>query len=1270
MGIPVEYIVAYTVVPIADLKLSSSRRLGALGRFRIDYQLVLPPEMNPRIVALQASKMLKSGTPENGILLDKIANAHEIELESLNFDNVQTPDIRTARVVVAEEQTNDGGLGLAFHIENENNALEIPFCSDKSDFVDEQEDSCSDWPGFNCSSPKWLRTERPYTIDGLSAVRTMCPVSCGICSPPERPTPADLAEVCADDPFLDKLCSHWRGMNCAVLAPLFGYSRSYTSLLLKRCPAACGLCANPSSCKFPSGDSKEVNVNCEVAELIQVANGSCQDIGRFKSGSLEISCNHFVGRPCKYSTLLLDLRWLSGPRAAAEWHNRLWSQCPLTCALCEPAVRPSPRELQAECEDDPYFRNWCATEWAGRDCSAWRDFVMIESADAARLNATIATRCPRSCATCTEPSCGPGSYWNRLWHGCDLCPKGKFAPIFRSGDDARQCLLSWPGSIVPGVGAVTSARCPPGSFSQNFGSSFCTLCQPGMFSALGGTSICTNCSAGLFQDAEGGKSCNRCPPGSYGTDERSTGCFHCPQVGGMPLTTEVSGSIGDDKCVCPADSYRPSGPFAQCLHCLIGFTCKGGHRWDDPRQDMTVSLLPGYVSMESDPYSAYTCASLRPQSLCEGVRTVPEESIVDAYFACKGGNAGRRCHKCPTTHHLTLDGCAPCLSVASSQTYLYCWTLFSIQFIVFGYVYYTQGEGDASGSQVVVNQTGASRFATVGAASAKEMSVLRTGSSLQGFAILKCLNISWPIETQWMWTLLTPFDYTVYLDVLSAQLQCGSHFSIITYFGVITCLPLFFVLADIAVLVLVLPLFGRKLFWPGLQNTVGTLCAGLFVSISMISMQVFITERMPNGKSFLRFFPGVEVGSDEWLTMVPFGVFAIALYCCSFYAYVLYATIFVARITRHPQGYQRYEFLFLTTRAQCFWWRLMDLTYAFFLSLARVLTEHPRDQIYLIMMAVCTTFIAESATRPFRCTGANFDTMIIKLAMLLFLCAAMPPAANSAFEESGARAVLLITFSCVCLLMVSELWDRRGKRPKLLAMLAISRFKALVSKLIQLPFKEFLAGCVEMPDQDLYVLACFLPRMSFSLFGVTTATATKKAINSLRSRRFHTRIENNYELGAQVARYVKFREPGLERGSIRKSILRTSFKSVRYSLRSSVGRLGSILKRRLSSEFVQSQSSDGAESTRIGELQQYVHHHRQGLEPLTAQDLADMVPFMCAQGYQYQNLHERISAKRQTSVVVQSTNSTDSTDSMMANDVGTCVEPEQRGKDESRTSWV
>merc|ERR1719443_941782 len=126
-------------------------------------------------------------------------------------------------------------------------------CRDDPNFLDSLRYTCADWGpdvGFNC----FEAINDLYSSEEQESLLRSCPKSCKVCgtfnttqAPTTTISPSWL-ENCIDDPnFVDRgsfMCADWateKDYPCSD-AELYGFSRDETEEILKRCPAACGMC--------------------------------------------------------------------------------------------------------------------------------------------------------------------------------------------------------------------------------------------------------------------------------------------------------------------------------------------------------------------------------------------------------------------------------------------------------------------------------------------------------------------------------------------------------------------------------------------------------------------------------------------------------------------------------------------------------------------------------------------------------------------------------------------------------------------------------------------------------------------------------------------------------------------------------------------------------------------------------------------------------------------------------------------------------------------
>jgi len=72
-------------------------------------------------------------------------------------------------------------------------------------------------------------------------------------------------------------------------------------------------------------------------------------------------------------------------------------------------------------------------------------------------------------------------------------------------------------------------------------------------------------------------------------------------------------------------------------------------------------------------------------------------------------------------------------------------------------------------------------------------------------------------------------------------------------------------------------------------NTVAAVWSGLLITITGVTMKLFIYVQMPNGKKMVRSIPELERHSMEWIAFCPAAFGALLVYTIGFLAYVIHS---------------------------------------------------------------------------------------------------------------------------------------------------------------------------------------------------------------------------------------------------------------------------------------------------------------------------------------------------------------------------------------------
>lgn len=127
---------------------------------------------------------------------------------------------------------------------------------------------------------------------------------------------------------------------------------------------------------------------------------------------------------------------------------------------------------------------------------------------------------------------------------------------------------------------------------------------------------------------------------------------------------------------------------------------------------------------------------------------------------------------------------------------------------------------------------------------------------------LSKLPLKWPKLMQDFFALLNPFGWQGLLNVLDFRHDCAIGTSLMSVVVRDICLPLLPFLNFLVLGILSRVVRRRRLHVPFAANVIACFYLGLFINVSSLAMSLFPSEEMPNGKSFLRHHPGVDV---DWV---------------------------------------------------------------------------------------------------------------------------------------------------------------------------------------------------------------------------------------------------------------------------------------------------------------------------------------------------------------------------------------------------------------------
>jgi hypothetical protein len=172
------------------------------------------------------------------------------------------------------------------------------------------------------------------------------------------------------------------------------------------------------------------------------------------------------------------------------------------------------------------------------------------------------------------------------------------------------------------------------------------------------------------------------------------------------------------------------------------------------------------------------------------------------------------------------------------------------------------------------------------------------------------------------------------------------------------------------------------------HNIVGLVFTGLFVLLVSMSLSLFYTVQMPNGRLMVVSFPELEYGSPDWLGVLPVNLFATLLYGVGTISYVTHAVLTAPRRAAAEPGFMvRFRFCFGTKRPDRWWWVLAHLAFGVCVNLLQILLPADIVQAKVCSSLVCTfmfTMIVYTVW-PFKFSVTNCVETMFKVDVVILL---------------------------------------------------------------------------------------------------------------------------------------------------------------------------------------------------------------------------------------------------------------------------------------------
>jgi len=262
-------------------------------------------------------------------------------------------------------------------------------------------------------------------------------------------------------------------------------------------------------------------------------------------------------------------------------------------------------------------------------------------------------------------------------------------------------------------------------------------------------------------------------------------------------------------------------------------------------------------------------------------------------------------------------------------------------------------------------------------------------------------------------------------------------------------------------------------------NCIGLVYKTVFISISSITLEMFIYEKMPNGKLMVNRFPELEIESELWYQAFPLSLLAFLAYCVTFVAVIARAVwIAPAAASTWPGFSARYRFAFGALRPDRWWWILGTILYSFAMVLVQVLSSGVYERLYLSTFVLITVLVLQFECNPFKFNVANNADLVLKSALLIFLIVATSfldsdnlasPSEKEIFAKFGISVIVLAMlyptkiFVCWACSLAAAPESNLVSGNRLKTSFA---FRDVVSEISMLPDKFFVKCLAQLSEAD------------------------------------------------------------------------------------------------------------------------------------------------------------------------------------------------------------
>eukprot|EP01043_Picozoa_sp_COSAG02_P042962 COSAG02_NODE_3699_length_6364_cov_1.588132_2_plen_403_part_00 len=135
--------------------------------------------------------------------------------------------------------TTSAGIAVSLH------CGQFSSCEDTDGYLDEIQDDCESWVGYDCLDDQILGWGLGYTAAGLDEVALNCRLSCGLCTACGDVSPSE-ATTLTNGMFSTCTAAGEAGL-CEPSHALYSTSDVLYSTMVEACPETCGLCGIDSA---------------------------------------------------------------------------------------------------------------------------------------------------------------------------------------------------------------------------------------------------------------------------------------------------------------------------------------------------------------------------------------------------------------------------------------------------------------------------------------------------------------------------------------------------------------------------------------------------------------------------------------------------------------------------------------------------------------------------------------------------------------------------------------------------------------------------------------------------------------------------------------------------------------------------------------------------------------------------------------------------------------------------------------------------------------